>query len=428
MNNVNKYLTVSAVTKYLKHKVDSDEHLQNVYLKGEISNFKSHSRGHFYFTIKDENSRISAIMFASSASKLKFQLEDGMNVLVNGKISIYEPTGNYQIYVQEMLEDGIGNLYIAYEQLKAKLAKEGLFAEDYKKNIPKMPNRIGIVTAPTGAAIKDILATIKRRYPICETILFPSLVQGPEAHFDIVKKINQAQGYDLDVLIVGRGGGSIEDLWPFNEELVARAIFDSTVPIISAVGHEIDWTISDFVADKRAPTPTAAAEIAVPNLIDLLNIIENLKIRANKLLLNKINNCKIMLKNLKENYILKNPMGIYQVKEQILDNIIERGNNIMLNIINNKNALLFHLKESYVLNNPQMIYQTKQNNLTRYIEKLEILNPMSALKRGYAIIKKDNKAISNIKDFNIKDKLDIVLNNGVLNVNIINIEKEDKYD
>ena len=253
------YLTITQLSKYLKYKFDEDINLRNIYLKGEISNFKAHTRGHYYFTLKDENSRINAVMFSSNTNKLKFKPIDGMKVMVEGKVTIYESSGSYQIYVENMQEDGIGNLYIAFEQLKEKLNKEGLFNKERKRKITKMPKRIGIITAPTGAAIRDILTTIKRRYPIVETILFPALVQGEFAAKDIVDKINIANTYELDTLIVGRGGGSIEDLWPFNEEIVARAIYNSKIPVISAVGHEIDFTISDFVADMRAPTPTAAA-------------------------------------------------------------------------------------------------------------------------------------------------------------------------
>ena len=270
------YITVTQLTKYIKYKIDNDVNLDTVYLKGEISNFKAHTRGHFYFTIKDENSRINAVMFSSSASKIKFVPTDGMKILVTGKISVYEATGGYQIYVNEMLEDGVGNLYIAFEQLKKKLEQEGLFDPAKKKKIPKIPTTIGIITAPTGAAIKDILSTIKRRWPLAKTILFPSLVQGEEAASDIVRNINIAKDYDLDVLIIGRGGGSIEDLWPFNEEIVARAIYDLDIPTISAVGHEIDFTIADFVADLRAPTPTGAAEMAVPNINDVINYLKQL--------------------------------------------------------------------------------------------------------------------------------------------------------
>ncbi len=219
-----KYISVTALTRYIKYRIDNDNNLQEVYLKGEISNFKAHTRGHFYFTLKDETSRLNAIMFSFNASKLKFVPEDGMKVLVKGKISVFEATGNYQIYVEDLMEDGVGNLYIAFEQLKKKLGEEGLFDESHKKLIPKVPMSVGIITAPTGAAVKDILSTIRRRFPICKTILFPSLVQGELAKDDIVKKIKQADDYGLDVIILGRGGGSIEDLWPFNEEIVARAI------------------------------------------------------------------------------------------------------------------------------------------------------------------------------------------------------------
>ena len=263
----NNYVSVTQLTKYIKYRIDNDNHLQEVYLKGEISNFKAHTRGHFYFTIKDENSRINAIMFSFNASKLKFMPKDGMKILVKGKVSVFEATGNYQIYVSELLEDGIGNLHIAFEELKKKLSEEGLFDQKYKKPIPKIPMKVGIVTASTGAAIKDILSTIKRRFPICQTILFPCLVQGELAKDDIVKKLDIADNYGLDVIILGRGGGSIEDLWPFNEEIVARKVFECKTPIISGVGHQIDFTICDFVADSRAETPTGAAERAVQCLV-----------------------------------------------------------------------------------------------------------------------------------------------------------------
>ena len=273
----NNYLTITQLNKYLKYKMDSDVYLRQVYLKGEISNFKAHTRGHFYFTLKDEGSRINAVMFKSSASKINFKPIDGMKVLVCGKVTVYEASGGYQIYVEEMQESGVGNLYVAYEQLKKKLEQEGLFAKERKRKIKKMPVTIGIVTAPTGAAIRDILTTIKRRYPIVNTILFPALVQGKDAALDIANKINMAQKYNLDTLIVGRGGGSIEDLWPFNEEVVARAIYNSKIPVISAVGHEVDFTIADFVADLRAPTPTAAAELAVVDINTVSDYLTNAK-------------------------------------------------------------------------------------------------------------------------------------------------------
>ncbi|MCD8562322.1 MAG: exodeoxyribonuclease VII large subunit, partial [Bacilli bacterium] len=248
-----KYLTVTALNKYIKYKFDTDENLVNVFIKGEISNLKMHTNGHAYFTLKDENSRINAVMFRNQINNVSFKMEDGQNVLIVGRVSIYESSGGYQIYVDEILLDGVGLLFDKYEKLKLKLEQEGLFDKSLKKPIPFAPLKIGIITAPTGAAVRDILTTLNRRYKKAETILFPSLVQGEAAKEDIVKNIKLANTYDLDVIILGRGGGSIEDLWAFNEEIVARAIYESNIPIISAVGHEIDFTISDFVADLRAP-------------------------------------------------------------------------------------------------------------------------------------------------------------------------------
>ena len=411
MNN-DKYLSVTALTKYLKYKFDVDEHLKTVYLKGEISNFKSHTTGHLYFSIKDENSKINAIMFSANAKKIVFTPIDGMKVLVRGRITIYEATGNYQIYIDEMLEDGVGNLYIAFEQLKEKLSKEGLFDSKFKKKIPKIPSRVGVVTAQTGAAIKDILSTIKRRYPICEVILFPSLVQGEAAASDIVKNIKMAENYDLDILIVGRGGGSIEDLWPFNEEIVARAIFESSIPIISAVGHEIDYTIADFVADLRAPTPTGAAELAVPNLVDLKKHIGQLKIRLNENVLKVINYQKLYLDSLKNSFVIKNPLIMYDNKKQKLDSIIEKLNNILrIKMDKNIDKLKF-LKNSYILKNSDLLYKSKRDDLDNIIEKLELINPLKVLKRGYSVVYKDDFIINSVDNLNKSDKLKIKLSDG----------------
>jgi exodeoxyribonuclease VII large subunit len=397
-----QYLTVSELNNYIKSVIDNDEFLQRVYLKGEISNFKAHTRGHFYFSLKDENSKINAIMFMGHTKKVLFVPEEGMKVLVTGKISVYEPTGNYQIYVEDMLEDGVGNLYIAFNQLKEKLEKEGLFDPLHKKKIPKIPNRIGIITASTGAAIRDILTTIKRRYPLCKTILFPSLVQGDKAKDDIVRQIKRAEDYDLDLLIIGRGGGSIEDLWAFNEEMVARAIYNCPIPTISAVGHEIDFTISDFVADLRAPTPTAAAELAVPNMVDIINYINQVKIRLNQTMKKYIDFNKMLLDKLINSYVLKKPLAMYEVKEQKLDNLIDRLGINIKNIMDiNKNAFL---------------------NL---LNKLEVLNPLSVLKRGYTIVKMNNKAISNVAKLNKDDLIDIYFRDGIVSAKVLGI-KEDK--
>lgn len=419
-----KYLTVSAITRYLKAKLDLDENLQTVFLKGEISNFKAHTSGHFYFSLKDENSKINAIMFRSSASKVLFKPVDGMKVLVTGRISIYEAMGGYQIYVDEMLEDGVGNLYIAFEQLKEKLGKEGLFDKEHKKKIPKIPKRVGIVTASTGAAIRDILTTIQRRFPICETILFPALVQGENAKEDIALKIRKAQEYDLDVLIVGRGGGSIEDLWPFNEEVVARAIYDSKVPIISAVGHEVDFTIADFVADLRAPTPTAAAELAVPNMSDLKNYIDQISIRLNESIYKKVNYLKLYLDSLKNSFVIKNPMIMYENKKQNLDLINTKLNDLMLGKVDKYKNEIEKIKKSYVLINPKFLYKDKIIDLKNIIDKLELLNPLNILSRGYSITYFNDKALKSIKGISKDTILNIRLKDGFIETKVLNIKEE----
>ena len=274
-----KTFTVSEINALINRKLKMDPSFKNILVKGEISNFSTNSfSGHSYFTLKDENSQIDAVMFKGMKDRfLKIELKDGMKVIIKGKIEVYVKNGKYQLYATKITEDGIGNLYVAFEQLKKKLEKEGLFEKSHKKTIPKYPKKIGVVTAPTGAAIRDILTTIKKRYPICEILIFPTLVQGDHAKEQIVRQIRNAQRYDIDTLIVGRGGGSIEDLWPFNEESVAREIYDCEIPVISAVGHEVDFTISDFVADERAPTPTGAAQIAVPELKEVEFKVDNLK-------------------------------------------------------------------------------------------------------------------------------------------------------
>lgn len=420
----NKYLTVSAITRYLKAKFDNDDNLRLVFLKGEISNIKYHTTGHIYFSIKDENSKINAIMFSSSAKKLLFKPVDGSKVLVTGRISVYEATGGYQIYVDEMLEDGVGNLYIAFEKLKQDLAKEGLFDKKYKKQIPKIPNKVGVITAPTGAAIKDIISTIKRRYPICDIILFPSLVQGDSAKDDIVRNIKLAENYDLDVLIVGRGGGSIEDLWPFNEECVARAIFECSIPIISAVGHEIDFTIADYVADMRAPTPTGAAEMAVPNMSDLVNIINNLNIRLNEAISGKINYQKLYLESLKNSYSLKNPLIMYENKKQKLDMMIDNLNKILIHKYEIASHNFELLKNNFILKNPEFIYKNQKQKLLNLIEKIELINPLGVLKRGYSLTYQNDKVISDISNVNLNSNILIKLHNGDINAKVIDIKEK----
>lgn len=414
-----KYITVSQLTRYIKYKIDNDQNLNEVFLKGEISNFKAHSRGHFYFTLKDEGSRINAIMFASSTKKLKFLPQDGMKVLVTGKISVFEANGGYQIYVNDMLEDGVGNLYIAYEQLKQKLEAEGLFNQAIKKTIPKIPTRIGVITAPTGAAIKDIISTIKRRWPLSEVYLFPALVQGEDAKEDIVRQIEKADNYGLDTLIVGRGGGSIEDLWAFNEEIVARAIFNCKTPVISAVGHEVDFTIADFVADLRAPTPTGAAEMSVPQLADMQNYLNQISIRLINTIQNKITINKKKLDNLTNRNIFKNPMSIYQAKEMQFSNTLEKLKFGLINLTNVKEKELLKVKNSYIFTNPYQLLDKKSNKYLQIVSKLETLSPLLTLKRGYTIAKINNKVVSSCKKIKKDTKITIEFSDGNIDTKVI---------
>lgn len=413
-----KYITVTQLTRYIKYKIDNDVNLNEVFLKGEISNFKAHSRGHYYFTLKDDGSRINAIMFASSTKKLKFIPGDGMKVLVTGKISVFEANGGYQIYVNDMLEDGVGNLYIAFEQLKKRLGEEGLFDPSIKKKIPKIPRRVGVVTAPTGAAIKDIISTIKRRWPLAEIYLFPTLVQGEDAKEDIVRQIKNSANYDLDTLIVGRGGGSVEDLWAFNEEIVARAIYECQTPVISAVGHEIDFTIADFVADLRAPTPTGAAEMAVPDINDIRRLLEQINIRLNKAMVNDLKRYRDKLTSLINRPVLTNPITIYQNKELIFDGILERLKYSSKALITVKEKELLNIKNSYALRSPFQILDKKANKYLQLVSKLETLSPLLTIKRGYSITRCNNKVIKSVNDVKKDDLLEIELSDGSIKTKV----------
>ena len=420
-----EYLKISELNNYIKNLLDGDIFLNRVYLKGEISNFKNHTRGHLYFTLKDDTSRISAVMFQSSAVKLTFTPEDGMNVLVSGRISAYPAQGSYQVYIDKMEVDGLGALYIEYEKLKKKLAMMGLFDENHKVPIPKFPEKIGVITASTGAAVRDIMSTIKRRYPICEAILFPCLVQGKDAAPDIVRQIKRADAFGVDTIIVGRGGGSIEDLWAFNEEIVAKAIYECKTPIISAVGHEIDWTIADFVADLRAPTPTGAAEMAVPTVLDINTLIDNYKIRLNKNIKNMVNTKFIKLRSLRQSFILKNPMSMYEVKEQKLDALIENINKDIKSIIVNKENLLNNLKLSYTLKNPMELIKDKKIKFEMLINTLKLVNPLGILEKGYSLVEYDGKIIKDSSDIKVSDYINIKLHKGKIKAEVKEI-MEDK--
>ena len=414
-----EYETVSQVTGHISQLIKKDPKLKTVYIKGELSNFKTYPSGHSYFTLKDENSQINGVMFKFSRDKLEFEPQDGMKVLIKGKIEVYKQQGNYQLYAHKMIEDGQGSLHIAYEQLKKKLNKEGLFDESHKKAIPKFPKRIGVVTAQSGAAVRDIITTIKRRWPYCEILVFSTLVQGDEAAPQIVKKIKYAESFNIDTLIVGRGGGSIEDLWAFNEEIVARAIYDCKIPVISAVGHEIDFTIADFVADLRAPTPTAAAELAVPKKDEMEYKVKHLTKQITANMKDKLVTNKEKFNTLTKKQLFKNPASIYEIKEMELDHAKNKINYVSKSIITeNKNKLKF-IENSPALKNPKTITIKKREEIEKNIDKLTILNPLLTVKRGYSLTKKDGKIISKTSDVKKDDKLEIELSDGTINTKVI---------
>ena len=439
-----EYISISDINRIIKFTIDNNESLRSVYIKGAISNLKLHSRGHLYFSLKDENSKINAVMFNYNRY-LNFVPKDGDSVLVHGKVSVYEATGSYQIYVDDMLQDGLGNLYQLFEELKKKLSSEGLFNTEHKKKINRLPRKIGVITAPTGAAVRDVISTINKRYPLVEIYVFPTLVQGEDASKNIVRMIELANTYPLDTIILGRGGGSIEDLWAFNEEIVARAIYKSKIPIISGVGHEIDFTISDFVADLRAPTPTGAAILATSDKEDILKYLKTTKERVNNAILNRLYSYNELIKKYKSNYILNNPMRLYDIKEQKLDILYDRINTNIRIKLDNSYKIIDKYKSNYILNNPRVLYENKFDKLSslsadinssikRIIEnngkrldtlkiKLELLNPKNVLDKGYSILYKDGKIIKNTKDIVLDDNLNVIISDGNIDVIVKGVNK-----
>ena len=406
-------ISVSELNRYIKDRVAEDEFLNSVFVKGEISNFKHHYTGHMYFTLKDESSLIKCVMFKSSTATLNFTPKDGMKVLVLGSVAVYERDGVYQIYCKAMQEDGMGSLYKAYEELKSKLEKEGLFDESHKKKIPFMPKIIGVLTSNTGAVIRDIINVSTRRNPNVYIRLLPVPVQGTGAGEKIAKAIRTMNEKQLaDVIIVARGGGSIEDLWAFNEEIVARAIFECPIPIISAVGHEIDFTIADFVADLRAPTPTGAAEIAVPNKTDVINYINQLNLRSRKAVGTILELKKKRLDNIKGHYILNNPLDLYSAKIQKLDYLTESLVKNYKVIIDKEKIKLNNIKTRPLFSNPLVILDKTKQKYTLLLSKLDALSPLKTLERGYGIVNIGDKAVTSIKDLKKDDLINIELKDG----------------
>lgn len=402
------YLTVTTLTKYLKAKFEHDPYLDRVFLTGEISNFRLRPHAHQYFSLKDDHAKISAIMFRSAFDKVKFTPEEGMKVLVVGRISLYEPTGNYQIYIERMEPDGVGAFYQAYEQLKKKLAAEGLFQQT-KRPLVKFPKKIAVITSPSGAVIRDIITTARRRYPIAQIVLFPTLVQGDSAAADIVAKIQQVNQFsDFDTLIIGRGGGSIEDLWPFNEEIVARAIAASQIPTISSVGHETDTTIADLVADVRAATPTAAAELAVPVLRDELLQLQQAQTRLYQALQSKIELATKQVEHLQQSYVFRQPQRLYDGYLQNVDQLKLRLHTAFQQQVQRQQQQLLQVQNRLQQQTPdhrlqqlqtqvamlqQQLQQAMQQHMQRQqqqvqqaVQSLDHLSPLKIMARGYSYV------------------------------------------
>ena len=393
-------ISVSELNKLVKELFDLNPMLSNLYVKGEISNFKRHSSGHLYFSLKDEASVIKAVMFKFSAYNLDFEPENGMKVVVNARLSSYERDGVYQLYINEMQPDGVGALHIKFEQLKEKLSKEGLFDEIYKKPIPQFPVRVGVVTSPTGAAVRDIINVIKRRSPSTDIIIYPASVQGEDAYKTIAEGIEYFNNEKVDVMIIGRGGGSIEDLWSFNEEAVARAIFKSVVPVISAVGHETDYTISDFVADLRAPTPSAAAELCVPDALAVKEFILSAKKRMYNGLFKNITFLREKVKGYKESSYLANPHRLFERRLQDTDVLKNRLCTVYVKILSKK-------RERYIEN----------------VAKLDSLSPLKVLKRGYTFVEGEaGNVIESAKMLKPDDLLSLRFTDGKVKCKVLSRE------
>lgn len=443
-----QYLTVSALTQYIKRKFDVDPYLHRVYVVGEISNFRLRVNGHQYFSIKDEQAKINVIMFKSAFAKVKFQPEEGMRVIVSGRISVYPGNGSYQLYVDSMQPDGVGALYQAYEQLKAKLDKEGLFKAP-KQAIPRFPKKIAVVTSRSGAVIRDIITTVKRRYPIVQLVLFPVAVQGNEAAPNIaaqIKFINTLPNFDT--IILGRGGGSIEDLWPFNEEVVARAIFESRIPTISSVGHETDTTIADLVADVRAATPTAAAELATPVLSDVLTDLQKTELRVINAFKNILKIKQQQARQLENSYIFQEPQRLYEGYVQNVDQLTERLRNAQKQYLADRSAELVKLQHRLLVNNPQnqvdlatqkvgylreqllsvitRRFTQSQTQMQKLVAALDNLSPLRIMSRGYTYVTKNEQVVNSVEKLSVNDAIKLNFSDGSADAIIKTINNEEK--
>lgn len=400
---MSKAITVSQLNRYLKDIVESQQVLNNIYVVGEISNFLHYYRsGHLYFTLKDSQSQLKAVMFSSYAQRLKFSPEDGMSVICRGRVSVYEKDGLYQLYVEDMQPDGIGSLSLAFEQLKERLSREGLFDEKHKKPLPKYPRKIGVATSNMGAAIEDIKNITKRRFPLAQLVIVPTVVQGEQAGDDIVKSIKLLDSIDdIDLIIVGRGGGSVEDLWAFNLEKVARAVFECNKPVISAVGHETDFTICDFVADLRAPTPSAAAELAVPDSSQLISHLNNINYTLSVSLNRKLEKEYQRFDFLVANSILSKPEKFFS---ELSENVANKNKQIT-------DLYSAKIKDKYLL-------------LANFAGRLDALSPLAVISRGYSICENEKGIIKSVKDTDKGDKISVKLSDGILNCTVDEVKYE----
>lgn len=443
-----KYLTVTALTKYLKRKFEADPYLERIFLTGEISNFRMRPNAHQYFSLKDDQAKISAIMFKGAFGKLKFQPEEGMKVLVIGRISLYEPGGSYQIYVEHMEPDGVGALYQALEERKKAFHKEGLFNPNFKQPLVKYPKKIAVVTSPSGAVVRDIMTTVKRRYPIAQLVVFPTLVQGDKAAADITRRIKEVdQSGEYDTMIVARGGGSIEDLWPFNEENVARAIFEARTPIVSSVGHETDTTIADLVADVRAATPTAAAEIATPVLREELLRIKEKENRLIQAMSAQLKHKKQKHEHAVNSFVFKQPKRLYEAFSVQLDTLNRRLEQSLSQEINQKEKKFEQMKQRLYFRNPQekvkisrqqieflndkleknmeRLVESKKIAVSQQIANLDLLSPLKTMLRGYSYVTIDEKIIKSVNEIDKEQILSVHLSDGVVDTTVTDVVRKD---
>ena len=395
-------VTVSELNGYIKNIFESDSHLRSVTVKGEISNFIHHKSGHLYFSLKDEAGQIKAVMFRSSAQSLRFSPQNGMKVVAHGSVTVYPRDGGYQIYVTSLRADGLGELHIAYERLKEKLAEEGLFDIGHKLPIPKYPRRVGVITSPTGAAVRDIINVATRRMPSVSIYLYPALVQGDGAEAQLIKAVDYFDNSGLvDVIIIGRGGGSIEDLWAFNSEALARRIYSATVPIISAVGHQTDFTICDFVSDMRAPTPSGGAELAVADHRDLLRFVDLCHDRCDKALIRRLSLAKDRLLAIESSRVLSNPMAMIEDKGERVSALNDRAHRSLSNLLG-----------------------IMRGELAALSGRAEALSPLSVLSRGYSVVKQNGRAVTDSASLIKGDSVTIVLSKGSAEATVTSVNEK----